>query len=478
MLGSRVGLPLLLGTTAGLFLLLAGVLTLALWDTLVRAIIASKVVLSPGSEVAAAWAEPPVTPLLRVYYFNVTNPQEFLTGERLEVEEVGPYTWQESWHRAGVEWGPDGDTVSSRLVKSYVWREDLSRGSRADLLTLPNVPMFGMLTKLRKLGGDLSAADGLLDLHNQTVFEVRSVAEVTWGYQHPLVDLANQVLPEEEQLPPLYGYFYGKNNSAGELITILTGATNLPELGSIVSVDNETELTAWEGEECNRIHGSDGSLFPPFLHPQRPLYIFSTELCRSLPLQFSQMVEVAGLPAARYTPASTAFTPGDLPCFHPAPTGLFNVSACQGGAPMLLSWPHLLGADPRLRERVGGLQPHPDRHELRVEVLPQLGVALRATIRLQINVNLEVEGVTQLAGVTEDTLLPIIWFEDGVEELQEETVSVLRAAVLQPERIRAVLGPLLTVAGITVLLVCSAVLVWRRFRPAGKVGAELQLEKY
>ena len=169
-----------------------------------------------------------------------------------------------------------------------------------------------MLTKLRKLGGDLSAADGLLDLHNQTVFEVRSVAEVTWGYQHPLVDLANQVLPEEEQLPPLYGYFYGekpplalastvycqnkyfnymykllfpgakvvgcnllsqphwfyyimlfyvtsgKNNSAGELFTILTGATNLTELGSIVSVDNETELTTWEGEECNRIRGSDG----------------------------------------------------------------------------------------------------------------------------------------------------------------------------------------------------------------------------
>ena len=50
----------------------------------------------------------------------------------------------------------------------------------------------------------------------------------------------------------------GKNNSAGELFTILTGATNLTELGSIVSVDNETELTTWEGEECNRIRGSDG----------------------------------------------------------------------------------------------------------------------------------------------------------------------------------------------------------------------------
>ena len=34
--------------------------------------------------------------------------------------------------------------------------------------------------------------------------------EVTWGYKHPLVDLANQILREDEKLPELYGYFYGK----------------------------------------------------------------------------------------------------------------------------------------------------------------------------------------------------------------------------------------------------------------------------
>ena len=39
---------------------------------------------------------------------------------------------------------------------------------------------------------------------------VVQVEEVTWGYRHPLVDLANQILREDEKLPELYGYFYGK----------------------------------------------------------------------------------------------------------------------------------------------------------------------------------------------------------------------------------------------------------------------------
>ena len=32
---------------------------------------------------------------------------------------------------------------------------------------------------------------------------------MTWGYKHPLVDMANLILPEDEKLPELYGYFYG-----------------------------------------------------------------------------------------------------------------------------------------------------------------------------------------------------------------------------------------------------------------------------
>ena len=60
---------------SGLCLIIGGLLAAFLFDTLVDAIIASKVRLLPGTDLAKAWVKPPVKPLLTIYYFNVTNPQ-------------------------------------------------------------------------------------------------------------------------------------------------------------------------------------------------------------------------------------------------------------------------------------------------------------------------------------------------------------------------------------------------------------------
>ena len=53
---------------------------------------------------------------------------------------------------------------------------------------------------------------------------------------------------------------------------------------------------------------------------------------------------------------------------------------------MLLSWPHFYGGDPALLEKVSGLAPDKEKHQMQIDLLPQLGVGLRAAIRLQINV--------------------------------------------------------------------------------------------
>ena len=103
-----------------------------------------------------------------------------------------------------------------------------------------------------------------------------------------------------------------------------------------------------------------------------------------------------GLETWRFIPSRTAFTPADSPCFCPpgaeagcAPAGMFNVSQCQGGAPMLLSWPHFYSGEERLLSQVEGLRPEKEKHEFGVDILPQLGVGLRANIRMQINVFIE-----------------------------------------------------------------------------------------
>lgn len=41
------------------------------------------------------WQKPPVDVYIKVFIFNITNPDEFLAGEeKLKVEEVGPYVYQ------------------------------------------------------------------------------------------------------------------------------------------------------------------------------------------------------------------------------------------------------------------------------------------------------------------------------------------------------------------------------------------------
>ena len=56
---------------------------------------------------------------------------------------------------------------------------------------------------------------------------------------------------------------------------------------------------------------------------------------------------------------------------------------------MLLSWPHFYKGEQRLLQQVEGLSPSKDLHEFGVDILPQLGVGLRASIRLQINLFIE-----------------------------------------------------------------------------------------
>jgi len=451
---------------SGVCLIIGGLLAAFLFQNLVDAIIRSKVPLLPGTDISKAWISPPVKPLLKIYYFNVTNPQEYLAGQKLRVAEVGPYVYEEKWEREGVAWSNDDKQVNFRMKRTYYFRADLTSGSLEDLVTLPNVPMLAMLNKMRNTGPDLLASANIFIPTiepKQEVFETNSVADITWGYKHPLVDLANQILPPDQKLPEKYGYFYGKNGSSDGEFSVLTGSQDVSSLGSILSFNNKTRLTAWgnssDGAECNAIHGTDGSVFPPFVTKNQTFHIFQKDMCRSLPLQYSETVYHHDLETFRFTPAHSAFTSSDSSCFCPkgdgewcAPEGMFNVTACQGDAPMLLSWPHFYRGDPALLDQVAGLTPDKEKHEFGIDILPQLGVGLRAAIRLQINIFIQKEGVSSLSNAT-DVYLPIVWFDDGLEELtDEDTIALLKSAVVEPARIQSILYPVLLVVGIILVM--------------------------
>jgi len=53
--------------------------------------------LQEGTSTLELWRKPPATPILSVYFFNVTNADEFLKSNgtiKLVLQEFGPYTYR------------------------------------------------------------------------------------------------------------------------------------------------------------------------------------------------------------------------------------------------------------------------------------------------------------------------------------------------------------------------------------------------
>ena len=133
----------------------------------------------------------------------------------------------------------------------------------------------------------------------------------------------------------------------------LTGLGDVRQLGQILSVDGDEKLSFWRGDACNEIRGTDGSVFHPGITQNETLYIFNKDLCRSLPLVYQRPVAATAekLPALRFSPPEDVFdneSPASCFCAEgedksvcsKLPSGLFNLSVCQFGSPVLLSWPH------------------------------------------------------------------------------------------------------------------------------------------
>ena len=87
-----------------------------------------------------------------------------------------------------------------------------------------------------------------------------------------------------------------------------------------------------------------------------------------------------------------------------------------------------------------------------------------------------VDGVNKLSNAS-DAFVPIIWFEDGIEEIDdEETISLLQSAVLKPALIQSILYPILFAVGIFVILLNISLLIRRHFNNESKNFEDLPME--
>lgn len=455
-----------------------GILVAVLFEDVVEAAYESEVLIQPGSKFTDNWVSPPFSPIFKIYLFNISNPIAFVhKGIKPNLKEVGPYTYKVKWERVNVSWVGNGDYLEYNLKKTYQFVPEMSAGSEDDVLTMMNVPLAAAVSGMKYSGKFVRLGLGsLLDILKQDILAPLRVRDILWGYDHPLVKLGKDIMPPERRFPfELFGLLVGRNATPSGRIRLSTGIADVADLAKVVSYQGRKRLKWWKGHHCNAIKGTDGSLFHPGVTKNETLQVFTSELCQSLPLVYQGETQVEGIPAYRFVPPTDVFDNSDpkRDCFCTAdpnigcstPNGLFNMSSCQYGSPIMFSWPHFFEADPALLKSVHGLKPDPEKHQSYIDIQPNFGTTMRASIKSQINLEVTaVDGIKNAEGLR-DMILPLAWMEELSDTLGQdpEAIAAVQTAVFLPGQTKSGLFVLFFFGGTCIILSALAIIIWVKF---------------
>ncbi|XP_064482295.1 scavenger receptor class B member 1-like isoform X2 [Ornithodoros turicata] len=403
------------------------------WAPLASGLLFKRLVLEPGNQVFSSWEQVPIPIYVSYYLFNVTNPEGILQGtEKPRLEEIGPFTFRETREKVNVSWHENG-TLSYRQLKRYYFQPDRTHGSFDDAIVTLNVPMVSAAyaTKYQEETSFFKyAISSIIEDTDSTFFVKRLVRELLFeGYEDPLIETAIEMdmdVPADK-----FGWMYGKNGSDDGQYSIFSGLKGMEDYGFVDNFNGMSNMTAFHGH-CNTLSGTTGDMWPPeSLEDAETVELFLAEFCRSIRLRYLTEVLSHGVRLRRYwadnqlfnysLPENRCFC-GDS-CF---PSGVLNVSACQHGAPLVISYPHFLYADPSYEAAMDGLRPDPQKHIFHMDIEPKLGIPVHVAARFQVNLWLErIEGVTQFDNITDPMFYPMFWFET-LASADEDTTAQLR----------------------------------------------------
>ncbi|XP_023576256.1 scavenger receptor class B member 1 isoform X2 [Octodon degus] len=403
-----------LGVT-GLLCAALGAVMILLVPSLIRQQVAKNVRIDPSSLSFSMWKEIPVPFYMSVYFFDVMNPDEVLQGATPEVQERGPYVYRQFRRKNSISFH-DNDTVSFRENGSFHFQPDKSRGSESDYIMLPNILVMAASAMMEHRPAGLKLLMTLMfTTMGQRAFMNRTVGEIMWGYDDPLLDFLNKYLPGTLPFKGKFGLFAGLNNSDSGLFTVFTGVKNLSRIHLVDKWNGLSKVNYWHSEQCNSINGTSGQMWPPFMTPESSLEFYSPEACRSMRLIYQEEGVFQGIPTYRFVAPKTLFANGSVyppnegfcPCLE---SGIQNVSTCRFGAPLFLSHPHFYNADPILAESVLGLHPNAEDHALFLDIHPVTGIPMNCSVKLQLSLYIKaIKGIGQ-TGKIQPVVLPLLWF--------------------------------------------------------------------
>jgi lysosome membrane protein 2 len=396
-----------------------------------------QVTLKPGHATYEQLQNPTLPIWKDFYFFNLTNPDEFVEGAKPNLTQVGPYSYREERKKTFLWVSPDDSELTYNQSKLFYW-DSATSGARLrenDTICTINIPLLGAIDMVEEYAKEHSGVIGefakqlLKEIISETgarLYVCVEAHDLAWNYTDAFVQKLNR-----SEVLKLSGLAYPRccvnlqsNGSANDSrpSTIYTGVKDIGRIGQFLQWDGMRRLNIWPGETANDINGTEGLFFRPNIKEGEPLMAFVDDVIRSFDLTQEKKVKHKGLEAWRYLLNSTTFLSPLY--YHPNSRwgnweydGLIYLGVIQyPKVPVYGSQPHFLGGDPILREMVIGMNPDPKLHTTQIDVEVFTGANIQFRQVLQLNAravrNADFE---ELANINGTLYYPVLYINEHAE---------------------------------------------------------------
>ncbi|KAJ8388577.1 hypothetical protein AAFF_G00131420 [Aldrovandia affinis] len=453
-----VNCGLVAGAVLGGLLGILGGILIPVGNKLIEDTVIKEAVIENGTTAYETWVSTGGIVYRQFWLFDVENPLEVVEhGAKPVVFEKGPYTYRTRYLPKENITANSNHTISFLLPAGAIFEPSMSVGPEEDYVTSLDLGVVGAYSLYPNLHVILN---GVFNLLNASLFQYRTVKEILWGYEDPILQFLQFDETEVGVFVPYNGTHDGPYN-------VFTGRDDIKKVAMIDNWRGEPQVNFWNDTYCNMINGTDASSFPPFVDKKKPLYFFSSDICRSVAAEFTGSLVLKGIELYRFalsplTLEAPAVNPeNQCYCTDPVITkncttaGVLDVSSCMKGMPIYISLPHFLYGSPHLIQDVLGLNPDEEQHVTFLDVEPTTGFTMRFAKRLQVNMMYGPSKTIDLLKKVKDyTIFPLLWLNETAA-LDDETADMFKAELTSRVQMLEVAQVTLLSLGFTLCALCS-----------------------
>ncbi|XP_069834365.1 platelet glycoprotein 4 [Dendropsophus ebraccatus] len=452
---------LIAGSVIGALLAILGGILIPVGDIVIKGEIDKEAVIEEGTIAYENWIVPG-SPVYREFWiFNVSNPDDIINGGKPKLQQIGPYTYLVRHVPKHNVTQNHNNTVTFLQPFEAIFQRHMSIGPDDDTYTVLNLAVAAVPSLVSE--NFYFIVNQAIKNSNSSLFQIRSVKEVLWGYRDPLLEqLPNAIIKDKTT-----GLFYPYNGTYDGPYVVYNGKDDISKVALITKYKGESTLSYWKDDYCDMINGTDAASFPPFVDKNVPLYFFSSEICRSIYADFEKEYILKGVKLYRFIlPKKALASPHDNPDNHCYCTdeiisrgcnaaGVLDLRACQGGKPVFLSLPHFLYASDYILESLDGLSPNIEEHQTFIDVEPTTGFTMHFAKRLQVNLLFNrTSKIDILSKLQSEFMFPVVWLNETAE-IGTDKADEFKSKVITPMNALGIIQIVFICLGIVVFISCS-----------------------